>query len=78
MGAVRGGGVKGVPGGRSGFLGGYRNQRKSEATEILKIIEFLKGNIGLDWSRWVPEDPENAPRGHRNTPKAVLEDLMDY
>ena len=55
----------------------YRNQRKARVAEILKIIELLKENIGFQWSWWFPVHPENGPRGHRNTPRAVSEDHMD-
>ena len=43
----------------------------------MKIVEFLKENIGFQLSWWVPEHPENGARGHRNTPRAASEDQMD-
>ena len=43
----------------------------------MKIVEFLKENIGYQWSWWVPERPESGPRGHSNTPKTVSEAQMD-
>ena len=44
---------------------------------MMKIVEFLKENIGFQWSWWVHERPESGPRGHRNTPRAASEDQMD-
>ena len=43
----------------------------------MEIVEFPKENTGFQWSWWVPERPESGPRGHRNTPRAALEDQMD-
>ena len=43
----------------------------------MKIVDFLKENVGFQWSWWVPERPESGPRGHRNTPRAASEDQMD-
>ena len=43
----------------------------------MKIVEFLKENIGFQWSWCIPERPESGPRGHRNTPRAASEDQMD-
>ena len=44
---------------------------------MMKIVEFLKENIGFQWFWWVPERPESGPRGHSNTPKTVSEAQMD-
>ena len=43
----------------------------------MRIVEFRNKNIGFQWSWWVPERPENDPRGRRNTPRAASEDQMD-
>ena len=44
---------------------------------MMKIVEFLKENIGFQWTWWVPERSESGPREHSNTPKAASEDQMD-
>ena len=73
-GAGRGWGDPKVPRVSRGFPG---NPSKARVAAIVKIVQFLKENIGFQWSRWVPERPESDPRGHRNTPRAASEDQMD-
>ena len=68
---------RGVPNDPRVSRGSSGNQRKARVAVIVEMIEFPKENIGFQWSWWVLERPERGPRGHRNTPRAALEDQMD-